>query len=149
MGPKRIYYTTYSLHCSSFFGLPFGILNIELVQPKTKQGTTMKTIGRPLTLNPKNPKNPKTLKTLNPKPKKPKTQKRNYNGDYGNWFNQKQKRNYNEDYGYYTILYYTILYYTILYLLLGHLGLEDPMEKTHTNTLSKCPASSKAQGFRV
>ena len=24
----------YSLHCSSFLGLPFGILNIELVRPK-------------------------------------------------------------------------------------------------------------------
>ena len=35
--------TTCSLHCSSFFGLPFGILNIELVKPK--KGTTMETIG--------------------------------------------------------------------------------------------------------
>ena len=34
---------TYSLHCSSFLGLPFGILNIELVKPK--KGTTMETIG--------------------------------------------------------------------------------------------------------
>ena len=25
---------TYSLHCGSFFGLPVGILNIELVKPK-------------------------------------------------------------------------------------------------------------------
>ena len=37
---------TYSLHCSSFVGLPFGILNIELVKPK--KGTTMETIGRNL-----------------------------------------------------------------------------------------------------
>ena len=35
---------TYSLHCSSFLGLPFRILNIELVKPK--KGTTMETIGR-------------------------------------------------------------------------------------------------------
>ena len=34
---------TYSLHCSSFSGLPFRILNIELVKPK--KGTTMETIG--------------------------------------------------------------------------------------------------------
>ena len=36
----------YSLHCSSFLGLPFdfGILNIDLVKPK--KGTTMETIGR-------------------------------------------------------------------------------------------------------
>ena len=34
---------TYSLHCSSFLGLPFRILNIELVKPK--KGTTMETIG--------------------------------------------------------------------------------------------------------
>ena len=27
-------YSTYSLYCSSFLGLPFGILNIELVKPK-------------------------------------------------------------------------------------------------------------------
>ena len=32
------------LHCSSFLGLPFRILNIKLVKPK--QGTTMETIGR-------------------------------------------------------------------------------------------------------
>ena len=25
---------TYSLHCSSFLGLPFSFLNIELVKPK-------------------------------------------------------------------------------------------------------------------
>ena len=36
--------STYSLHCSSFLGLPFRILNIELVKPK--KGTTMETIGR-------------------------------------------------------------------------------------------------------
>ena len=35
---------TYSLHCSSFLGLPFRILNIELVKPK--KGTTMETIGK-------------------------------------------------------------------------------------------------------
>ena len=35
---------TSSLHCSSFLGLPFRILNIELVKPK--KGTTMETIGR-------------------------------------------------------------------------------------------------------
>ena len=34
---------TYSLHCSSFLGLPFRILNIELVKPK--KGTTMQTTG--------------------------------------------------------------------------------------------------------
>ena len=34
---------TYSLHCNSFWGLPFRILNIELVKPK--KGTTMETIG--------------------------------------------------------------------------------------------------------
>ena len=34
---------TYSLHCSSFVGPPFRILNVELVKPK--QGTTMETIG--------------------------------------------------------------------------------------------------------
>ena len=33
----------YSLHCSSFLGLPFRILNIELDKPK--KGTTMETIG--------------------------------------------------------------------------------------------------------
>ena len=36
--------STYSLHCSSFWGLPFRILNIDLVKPK--KGTTMETIGR-------------------------------------------------------------------------------------------------------
>ena len=35
---------TYSLHCSSFLGLPFRFLNINLVKPK--KGTTMETIGR-------------------------------------------------------------------------------------------------------
>ena len=35
---------TYSLHCSSFLGLPFRILNIDLAKPK--KGTTMETIGR-------------------------------------------------------------------------------------------------------
>ena len=34
----------YSLHCSSFLGLPFRILNTKLVKPK--KGTTMETIGR-------------------------------------------------------------------------------------------------------
>ena len=34
---------THSLHCSSFLGLPFRILNIDLVKPK--KGTTMETIG--------------------------------------------------------------------------------------------------------
>ena len=34
---------TYSLHCSSFLGLPFRILNIDLVKPK--KGATMETIG--------------------------------------------------------------------------------------------------------
>ena len=33
----------YSLHCSSFFGLPYGILTIKMVKPK--KGTTMETIG--------------------------------------------------------------------------------------------------------
>ena len=36
---------TYSLHYSSFLGLPFKILNIKLVKPK--KGTTMETIGTP------------------------------------------------------------------------------------------------------
>ena len=36
-------HSTCSLHCSSFLGLPFGILNIELVKPT--KGTTMETIG--------------------------------------------------------------------------------------------------------
>ena len=35
--------TTYSLHCSSLFGLPYGILTIKMVKPK--KGTTMETIG--------------------------------------------------------------------------------------------------------
>ena len=39
---------TYSLHCSSFLGLPFGILNIKMVKPK--KGTTMETLGRTLQL---------------------------------------------------------------------------------------------------
>ena len=34
---------TYSLHCSSFLGLPSRILYIELVKPK--KGTTMETTG--------------------------------------------------------------------------------------------------------
>ena len=37
-----IYQDTNSLHCSSFWGLPFRILNIEFVKPK--KGTTMETI---------------------------------------------------------------------------------------------------------
>ena len=37
-------YPTYSLHCSSFLGLPYRILIIYLVKPK--KGTTMETIGR-------------------------------------------------------------------------------------------------------
>ena len=40
----RIEKSTYSLHCSSFLGLPFRILNSKLVKPK--KGTTMETIGR-------------------------------------------------------------------------------------------------------
>ena len=36
-------FITCCLHCSSFFGLPFRILNIELVKPE--KGTTMETIG--------------------------------------------------------------------------------------------------------
>ena len=35
--------TTYSLHCSSFLGLPYRILNIILVKPK--KGTTIETLG--------------------------------------------------------------------------------------------------------
>ena len=35
--------SSYSLHCSSFLGLPFTFLNIELVKPK--EGTTMETVG--------------------------------------------------------------------------------------------------------
>ena len=34
----------WSLHCSSFLGLPFRIHNIELVKPR--KGTTMETLGR-------------------------------------------------------------------------------------------------------
>ena len=41
----------YSLHCSSFLGLPFRILNTKLV--KTKKGTAMETTGNPKPLNPK------------------------------------------------------------------------------------------------
>ena len=40
---------TYSLHCSSFWGLPFRIPNLELVKPK--KGTTMETIRRPRSLH--------------------------------------------------------------------------------------------------
>ena len=29
-------HTTYSLHCSSFLGLPLRILNIDLVKPKKR-----------------------------------------------------------------------------------------------------------------
>ena len=36
--------TTYSLHCSSFLGLPFRTLNIDLVKPK--KGTTTETVGK-------------------------------------------------------------------------------------------------------
>ena len=36
---------TYSLHCSSFLGLPFRLLNINLVKPK--KGTSMETVGKP------------------------------------------------------------------------------------------------------
>ena len=35
---------TYSLHCSSFLGLPCRILNIDLLKPK--KGTTMETFGK-------------------------------------------------------------------------------------------------------
>ena len=35
---------TYTLHCSSFLGLPVRILSIKLVKPK--KGTTMETIGK-------------------------------------------------------------------------------------------------------
>ena len=35
---------TYSLHCSSFLGLPFRVLNMKLVEPK--KGTTMETVGK-------------------------------------------------------------------------------------------------------
>ena len=37
---------TYSLHCSSFLGLPFRILNVKLVKPK--KGTTREPTGRAL-----------------------------------------------------------------------------------------------------
>ena len=37
-------YITYSLHCGSFWGLPFRIRNIILVKPK--KGTTMETKGK-------------------------------------------------------------------------------------------------------
>ena len=30
-------YSTYSLHCSSSLGIPFGILSIELVKPQKKK----------------------------------------------------------------------------------------------------------------
>ena len=39
----RVFGITYSLHCSSFLGLPYRILLIYLVKPK--KGTTMETIG--------------------------------------------------------------------------------------------------------
>ena len=41
---KNYQHTTYSLHWSSFLGLPYRILIIYLVKPK--KGTTMETIGR-------------------------------------------------------------------------------------------------------
>ena len=40
---------TYRLHCSSFVGLPFKILNIRVVKPQ--KGATTETIGKPT--NPK------------------------------------------------------------------------------------------------
>ena len=40
--PCRLH-STYSLHCSSFLGLPYRILIMYLVKPK--KGTTMETIG--------------------------------------------------------------------------------------------------------
>ena len=40
---------TYSLHCSSYFGLPYRILTIIMVKPK--KGTTMETIGKTLNLD--------------------------------------------------------------------------------------------------
>ena len=43
---------TYGLHCSSFLGLPFRILNVKMVKPR--KGTTMETIGR-IYLNPEEP----------------------------------------------------------------------------------------------
>ena len=42
--PKPKCHTTYSLHCSSFLGLPLRILNIDLAKPK--KGTTMETTGQ-------------------------------------------------------------------------------------------------------
>ena len=42
-GPSGFVSSTYSLHCSSVFGLPFRVLYIDLVKPK--KGTTMETIG--------------------------------------------------------------------------------------------------------
>ena len=50
-GNPRHYDSTCNLDCSSFFGLPFGILNMELVQPKN--GTAMETIGIPGGGNPR------------------------------------------------------------------------------------------------
>ena len=52
--PQTLLIPTCCLHCSSFLGLPFGILNIELVKPQ--KGTTMETGGRPKT--PKAPELP-------------------------------------------------------------------------------------------
>ena len=43
LGEARKKVDTHSLHCSSFWGLPFRILNIDLAKPK--KGTTMETIG--------------------------------------------------------------------------------------------------------
>ena len=48
--PNMGFKYTYSLHCSSFWGLPFGILSIELVKPQ--KGTTTETIGSYPTYNP-------------------------------------------------------------------------------------------------
>ena len=44
MAPKLVN-PTYSLHCSSFLGLPYRILIIYLVKPE--KGTSMETIGKP------------------------------------------------------------------------------------------------------
>ena len=44
---------TYRLHCSSFFELPYSLLDTELVKPK--QGAKMETIGKPRTLEPHEP----------------------------------------------------------------------------------------------
>ena len=61
---SRTLLSTCSLHCSSFFGLPFRILNIELVKPK--KGTTMETIGNPGSHNrTRHPEPPHTL--INPR----------------------------------------------------------------------------------